>query len=190
MGEHSTENQKKKLESFIKSQRDRLDEIDDLKKSSKTLNDDIFKLKKDLNLLTKDNKLKQKVNFILNNKNESLQTKIQKLKEEVTRLKKTKISLEKELKKALSNQAKGIIKTKIPDHKHATFNCKQCNLEFTNVEEVDKHIEISHNTEIFNNMTCDDCKVQNKLTCEHKKEEQTYVEPTQCMSKADKIKNL
>ena len=67
MGENSTENQKKKLESFIKSQRERLDEIDDLKKSSKTLHDDIFKLNKDLNLLTKENKMKQKVNFILCN---------------------------------------------------------------------------------------------------------------------------
>ena len=67
MGENSTENQKKKLESFIKSQRERLDEIDDLKKSSKTIHDDIFKLNKDLNLLTKENKMKQKVNFILCN---------------------------------------------------------------------------------------------------------------------------
>ena len=59
------------------------------------LHDDVFKLNKDLNLLTKENKMKQKVNFILKNKNESLQTKILKLKEEVTALKKTKKNLER-----------------------------------------------------------------------------------------------
>ena len=102
--ENGVENQKKKLEAFFKMQKERLEEIEELKKTTKCLNDDIFKLKKELNTVSKENKLKQKVNYILTNKNESLQTKIRKLKEEIAVLKKTKVSLEKELKKSSKGQ--------------------------------------------------------------------------------------
>ena len=64
--ENAVENQKKKIESFMKGIRiwsfsvqifagirDRLDELEDLKKSRKSLNEEILKLKKDLNLATK-----------------------------------------------------------------------------------------------------------------------------------------
>ena len=186
MAEHSTENQKRKLEIFFKNQKERLDEIDRLRISSKTLQDEIFKLKKELNLLTKENKTKEKANIILNNKNEGLQTKIQKLKEEVMSLNKTKIKLERELKKALNSD------TKCSPNETNTGSTLQH--DTSNADDKEEKVETDNENENIDesiSLICDDCKSEYKDICNHQSEQNSkLINPNRRMTNLEKIKKL
>ena len=186
MAEHSTENQKRKLEIFFKNQKERLDEIDRLRISSKTLQDEIFKLKKELNLLTKENKTKEKANIILNNKNEGLQTKIQKFKEEVMSLNKTKIKLERELKKALNSDTKCS-----PNETNTGSNLQH---DTSNADDKEEKVETDTENENIDesiSLICDDCKSEYKDICNHHSEQKVkLISPNIRMTNLEKIKKL
>ena len=186
MAEHSTENQKRKLEIFFKNQKERLDEIDRLRISSKTLQDEIFKLKKELNLLTKENKTKEKANIILNNKNEGLQTKIQKLKEEVMSLNKTKIKLERELKKALNSDTKCS-----PNETNTGSNLQH---DTSNADDKEEKVETDNENENIDesiSLICDDCKSEYKDICNHQSEQKVkIISPNIRMTNLEKINKL
>ena len=175
MGENSTENQKRKLENFFKTQKEKLDEMEEMKKTNRTLQEEIFKLKKELNLLSKESKMKQKVNFILNTKNESLQTKITKLREEASNLKKLKSNLEKELKKSLKGKEQHKISSK-DDSKEELEHTKENNSDAMDYDQKYKD-EVCLDSQSFDN----DTSTQNKVE---------VVQPVDIMEKKEKIKNL
>ena len=165
-------------------QREKQDELGELKESRKVLKEEIFKLKKDLNIVTKDNKLKDKVNYILNNKNESLKNKIKKLQEEVATLKRTKLKLEKEQKKTPSNLHK--LNDKIDEGlnvKDIKMTCEVCQEDFYNEESLHKHIECNHVSSV-DQMKEDQSNIENGEAVD------TPCDPYDYKLKAHKIKNL